>query len=211
MWYNGQLRFSTLWEAFVRLGLRNSSKIAALCAAAAPCLEAIEPRTLLAVHTSWTTQGPGGGGSYFSAAVNGNDLWVASDMSGIYHSANFGQSWQMQNFHTSGGGINGGTSSQVQFTSDPNTLYVPNSNQSVAKSTNGGASWSKLTAWSGGTAYWMAADPTTTTKILVANGSNIYISSNGGTSFATAYSSSSLFVAGAFFDGSNVYVGTNKG
>src|SRR5437762_11720006 len=57
----------------------------------------------------------------------------------------------------------------------------------------------------------MAADPTTTTKILVASGSNIYVSSNGGTSFTTAYSSSSLFVAGAFFDGSNVYVGTNKG
>ena len=112
--------------------LRNSSKIVALRAAAAPCFEAIEPRTLLAVPTSWATQGPGGGGSYFSAAVNGNDLWVASDMSGIYHSANFGQSWQMQNFHAGGGGINGGTASQIAFTSDPNTLYIPSSNQEVA-------------------------------------------------------------------------------
>src|SRR2546423_10206458 len=114
-----------------------------LCACASrkpttmPFVEPLENRTLLAMPTLWTTQGPGGGGSYFSAAVNGNDLWVASDMSGIYHSANFGQTWQMENFHTSGGGLNGGTASQIAFTSDPNTLYVPSSNQSVAKSTNG--------------------------------------------------------------------------
>src|SRR3954469_17108123 len=112
-------------------------------------VEALESRTLLAAPTLWTTQGPGGGGSYFSAAVNGNELWVASDMSGIYHSANFGQSWQMQNFHNAGGpgGISGGMQSQVQFTSSPSILYIPSSNLGVAKSTNGGASWNKLTAW----------------------------------------------------------------
>src|SRR5205823_2005991 len=120
-------------------------------------------------------------------------------------------SWQQLNFHTSTGGLNGGTASQVQFTSDPSILYIPSSNLGVAKSTNGGTSWSKLTTWSGGTAYWMAADPATTTKVLVANASNLYISSNGGSSFSIAYASSGLFVAGAIFDGTNVYVGTNKG
>ena len=39
----------------------------------------------------------------------------------------------------------------------------------------------------------------------------LYLSTNGGTSFASAYSSSNLYVAGAFFDGNDVYVGTNKG
>src|SRR5438874_9860143 len=152
-------------------------------------LEPLERRTLFALPTLWTAQGAGGGGSFFSAAINGSDLWVASDMSGIYHSANLGQSWQMTNFHNASntGGIDGGTASQVQFTSDPNILYIPSSNLGVAKSTNGGASWSKLTAWSGGSAYWMATDPTSTTKILVANADNLYVSSNGGTSFAVAY------------------------
>ncbi len=177
-------------------------------------LEILESRTLLAATppATWTTQGPGGGGSYFTAGVNGNDLWVSSDMSGIYHSANFGASWQQINFHNSVGGINGGTGSQISFTSDPNVLYMPSTNLAqVVKSTDGGATWSKLANWSGGTAYWTAADPTTTTKLIVASGSNLYVSTNGGSSFSTAYSSSSLFVAGAFFDGSNVYFGTNKG
>src|SRR3954452_2574525 len=132
-------------------------------------LESMEVRLLFSLPTLWTTVGPGGGGSYFSANLNNQDVWVASDMSGIYHSKNFGQSWQQQNFHSSAGGINGGTASQVQFTSDPNILYIPNSNQSVAKSTNGGATWSKLTGWTGGTAYWMFTDQTTTTRLLVAS------------------------------------------
>src|SRR5690242_15417375 len=107
---------------------RKSSSVRTLsraCCALAPLIEGMESRTLLAAAppTLWTTQGPGGGGSYFSAAVNGSDLWVASDMSGIYHSANFGQTWQQTNFHT----LNGGTASQVSFTSDPNVLYIPNS------------------------------------------------------------------------------------
>src|SRR3954465_728967 len=107
---------------------------------AAAVLLALESRLLFAntPPTLWTTQGPGGGGSYFSANVNGQDLWVASDMSGIYHSANFGQTWQQTNFHSAVGGISGGTASQVQFTSDPNVLYIPNSSQSVAKSIDGG-------------------------------------------------------------------------
>src|SRR4051794_21469325 len=150
---------------------KNHRRLPRLCLAVAPLIEAVEPRVLLAMPTLWTTHGPGGGGSYFSANVNGDDLWVASDMSGIYHSRNFGQTWQQINFHSGVGGINGGTASQVQFTSDPNVLYIPSSSQSVAKSTDGGSNWSKLTGWTGGTAYWMATDPSTTTTLLVANAS----------------------------------------
>ena len=180
-----------------------------------PMFEVFEARTLLAATppTSWVTQGPGGGGSYFSAAVNGQELWVASDMSGVYHSGNFGQSWQQLNFHNGTGGLNGGTPSQVQFTSDPNILYIPNSNLGVAKSTDGGTNWAKISTWSGGTAYWMMTDQTTTTRLLVASATKLYLTTNGGSSFSTVYTSPSgnLFVAGALFDGNNIYVGTNKG
>src|SRR5688572_3760761 len=99
-----------------------SGRFRSACAAV---VEAIESRVLLAMPTLWTTHGPGGGGSYFAAAVNGDRLWVASDMSGIYRSGDFGRSWQMQNFHAAAGGINGGTASQVSFTSNPSILYIP--------------------------------------------------------------------------------------
>jgi len=173
----------------------------------------MEQRILLAMPTLWTTDGPGGGGALYGSVIapNGQDLWVTSDMSGIYHSRDFGQSWQMLNYHSSVGGVNGGSSTQIQFTSDPNILYIANASISLGKSTDNGATWTALSGWTNGTAYWVGSDLTTTTKILVSNGTNLYLSTNGGTSFTTAYTSSSLYVAGAFFDGSNVYVGTNKG
>jgi len=182
-------------------------------ATARPQIEPMEPRVLLAMPTLWTAEGPGGGGATLNPVIapNGQDLWASCDMSGIYHSSDFGNSWQMQNFHASTGGVNGGTFSQVRFTSDPNTLYIASTNSGPVKSTDGGVTWASLSGWSAGSAIWMAADLSTTTKILVSNGTNLYYSSNGGTSFSTAYSSSSLFVVGAFFDGSNVYVGSNKG
>ncbi len=182
-------------------------------ATAQPRIEAMESRILLAMPTLWTPTGPGGGGATLWAEIspNGQDLWTCSDMSGIYHSRNFGQSWQMVNFHNSIGGVNGGANSQVVFTSDPNVLYIGPTNAGPVKSTDDGATWTALSGWTYGTAIWIGADPSTTTNILGCDGTNLYFSSNGGTSFTTAYSSSNLAVGGAFFDGSNVYVGSNKG
>ena len=183
-------------------------------AAARPRIEAMEQRILLAMPTLWTTDGPGGGGALYNIAMapNGQDLWVTSDMTGIYHSRDLGQSWQMVNFHSSAGGMNGGTGTQVQFSGDPNLVYITGSSLGFAKSTDGGANWAPVSGWSYGSAYWVGSDLSTTTKILVSNGSNLYLSTNAGASFGTpAYTSSNLYVGGAFFDGSNVYVGTNKG
>ena len=174
----------------------------------------MEARVLLAMPTLWTPEGPSGGGATLSPVIspNGQDLWISSDMSGIYHSRDYGQTWQMVNFHSSVGGVNGDGLSAVRFTSDPNTLYLAgDTNTGPVKSTDDGATWTPLSGWSYGGANWMATDLATTTNILISNGSNLYYSGNGGTSFTTAYTSSNLFMAGAFFDGSNVYVGTNKG
>src|SRR5256885_2787791 len=106
---------------------RPKHSAATAAATAAAVLMALESRVLLAATppSLWTTQGPGGGGSYFSANLNGNDLWVASDMSGIYHSPDLGATWQMQNFHSAGGGINGGTAPPGGLPSHPHTPAIP--------------------------------------------------------------------------------------
>ena len=93
-------------------------------------------------------------------------------MSGIYHSRDFGQSWQMLNFHSGVGGVNGGSATQFSFTSDPNILYIYNSNQGFVKSTDRGSTFARVTTWTNGTAYWVGTDISTTTKMLVSNGSN---------------------------------------
>ena len=192
---------------------QSRSRSTALRLATRPLIEAVEARILLAMPTLWNTDGPGGGGALYGSVIapNGQDLWISSDMSGIYHSRDFGQSWKMVNFHSSVGGVNSGSTMQVRFTSDPNILYIANCSLNLAKSTDRGNTFASVSGWTNGTAYWIGTDVSTTTQLLVSNGSNLYLSTNGGTSFTTAYTSSNLYVAGAFFDGSNVYVGTNQG
>src|SRR5277367_6141207 len=91
----------------------------AVCAA----VESLEERRLLSAITTWSSSGPGGGGAFFSPSFspyNNNELYVASDMSGLYHTTNLGQSWSVANFTQ----IQAGPASQVQFTSNPNILYT---------------------------------------------------------------------------------------
>ena len=53
--------------------------------------------------TSFESRGIGGGGALFSPAINpadNNELFMACDMSEIYHSKNKGASWNMLHFKT---------------------------------------------------------------------------------------------------------------
>src|SRR5262249_57461258 len=87
-----------------------------------PFLETLEERAVPAVPASWDARGPGGGGALFSPSIsphNGNDLFIASDMGEVFHSANAGQAWDVLNFSQ----IQGSRPSGVQFTEDPNILY----------------------------------------------------------------------------------------
>src|SRR5438128_1278186 len=86
-------------------------------------IERLEDRQLLSAITNWSSRGPGGGGAFFSPSFspyNNSELYTVSDMSGLYHTTNLGQSWTMADFRQ----IQGGIGSAVQFTSDPNILYT---------------------------------------------------------------------------------------
>src|SRR5206468_644941 len=88
--------------------------------------------------TSFVSRGVGGGGSLYSPSINpanGNDLWLSTDMTPVFHSTNAGASWQTTNF----GQLQGFVNSQVQFTEVSGLLYTINSATSApAKSTDGG-------------------------------------------------------------------------
>ena len=134
-----------------------------------PLLEALERRTLLSAPTQFISRGVGGGGAFFGPSFspfNANDIYTSSDMSGVYHTMDLGQSWSLSDFRN----IQGGRSSQIQFTSDPNVLYTIDTNDASGavapvKSGDGGQSWSKLTGWSpGDPVYSVYADPQNTNE-----------------------------------------------
>jgi photosystem II stability/assembly factor-like uncharacterized protein len=174
------------------------------------------------VPTAWSAHGAGGGGSLFSPAfnpTNPSEIYVSSDMSQLFHTTDGGASWQDVDFRQ----MQGGHESRVQFTENPSIRYcldysTINGNDLVRtmKSTDGGQTWQPLPtdATNGNGAWYFIADPTNHNRLVVTDYSNVYFSADGGTTWATKYTDTTgagIVLGGAFWDGSNVYLGTNDG
>jgi len=166
---------------------------------------------------NWESRGIGGGGALYNPVFNpfnSAEMYAGCDMSELFHSTDTGHTWRIEHFGT----IQGGNHVGVQFTSDPQVRYsvnYANDGMIPVKTTNGGASWTALPGDpTYGSCWEMAADPNTTTNLLVVDYMHLYFSSNGGSSFALKYTSTMLggaYIAGAFWDLPNIYVGTNAG
>lgn len=165
----------------------------------------------------WAPRGPGGGGALFAPSFsphNQNELYIACDMSEVFHSTNLGSSWELCDFRQ----IQGNRESQIRFTSNPLILYAIDYTGDLAtpsKSTDGGLTWYRLSNDpTFGEAYSLFADPNSSSKLIVSDYSHLYLSTDGGNTFGLKFSTGSgngCFVAGALFDGSNIYAGTNLG
>jgi hypothetical protein len=176
---------------------------------------------MAAPPSQWVPRGPGGGGALFAPSFSphsGNELYISCDMSEVFHSTNLGASWSLLDFRQ----IQGNRESQVRFTSNPSVLYALDYTSiggadSVApsKSTDGGLSWRRLANDpTFGAAYALYVDGDGANNLILSDYSHLFFSSDGGASFSLKYTSAGAngcFVAGAFFDGANVYVGTNAG
>ena len=70
------------------------------------------------------SRGPGGGGAFFGPSINPfnpDDLWIGSDMSDLFHSQDFGRTWETLDFRLLLGGSQPG---RMEFTSDPLIRYA---------------------------------------------------------------------------------------
>jgi photosystem II stability/assembly factor-like uncharacterized protein len=142
-------------------------------------------------------------------------MYLACDMSEVFHSTNYGTTWSVVDFWQ----IQGGRQAIVQFTSDPNVRYaidLGNDGMTPNVTLDGGSTWQLLTNDpTGGGAYALFADPASTNRLVVSDYRDVYFSSDGGASFTTEFTygpdGNGCFVSGAFFDGPNIYVGTSAG
>ena len=165
----------------------------------------------------WQPRGPGGGGALFAPSFsphNPNEFYIACDMSEVFHTTNLGASWEVFDFRQ----IQGSRESQIRFTNNPSILYALDYTGDLvrpSKSTNGGLTWNRLSNDpTFGEGYSLFADPNSANKLIVSDYSHLYLSIDGGNTFATKFSTSSAngcFVAGAFFDGGTIYAATNLG
>jgi photosystem II stability/assembly factor-like uncharacterized protein len=181
--------------------------------------EALEPRLAMAAIQDWFERGVGGGGALFSPSINpanSDEMYIASDMGQVFRTTNEGENWKTVDFRE----IQGSNNSKMQFTVDPQILYSLDYSTGgdfirPTKSTDGGLTWTPLAADpTGAEAFTVVADYHNPNRLIVSDYNRIWISTDGGQSFQQRYSTSNgqgAHVGGAFFDGNNIYIGTNQG
>jgi hypothetical protein len=185
-------------------------------------LESLERRDVPSTPTSWTVRGSGGGGALYAPSfswTDANELTIASDMSNLFHSADSGASWTT----VSQTEIQGNHNARVSYTNDPNIRYCLDYSNIAgsdlvrpSKTIDAGATWTPLAADpTDGGAFALFGDPLNVNHLLVSDYNTAYFSADGGATFAAKFNTTDnntgLHIAGAFFDGNNIYVGTNKG
>ncbi len=174
---------------------------------------------LFAQPTSFSSRGIGGGGALFSLSINpanNSEYYVSCDMGELFHTTDYGNTYSQVNFQQ----VIGGHNSKVCYTSTAGLLYtISYANNMVVpmKSTNNGGTWTTLAGNPDNSqeTFSIDADYNNPNRVIISYYGNIYFSGNGGTSFTNIHTALSSgagnTVGGVFFDGNNIYIGTNDG
>jgi hypothetical protein len=171
---------------------------------------------------NFIAHGPGGGGYMYSPSLSPfdpNQIFLVCDMGGMYRTKNGGQTWTMQHTKDFVSTVKG----KVQFSSDPNILYAvrratsnindPLLRGELTKSTDGGLSWQAMADPTESGVHRLEVDPGSTQRLLITEYNQLYFSANGGNSWVSVFhpSDNQMWLGGVFWDGQNIYVGTNHG
>lgn len=175
--------------------------------------------TLLAQPTTFSPRGVGGGGALFFPNINpanNNEFYIACDMSEMFHSTDFGANYdqihftKLQTFNTS----------TYEFTNNPNIAYCVfndgNTGYSVITQ-DGGNSWQALSGNPDATetVYKLEANYNNPNQVVLGYYGAIYISQDKGNTFQLVKNAANngvgLIIGGIFFEGQNIYIGTNEG
>ena len=130
----------------------------------------------IAQPTSLESRGVGGGGALFANSFNPfnpNELYVAWDMSEVFHTTDLCASWTFPDFRQ----LKSYKIAKVSYTNNGNTLYsIDGSNtpdgserSRPMRSTNKGITWTPITDPTGGSSYMIFACPTNSQIILLSD------------------------------------------
>ncbi|HRG39356.1 MAG TPA: hypothetical protein PK289_12565, partial [Bacteroidia bacterium] len=142
---------------------------------------------LIAQPASFGPKGIGGGGALFALSINpanNNEYYVACDMGEVFHTTDFGVTYNQIHFKQ----LIGGHNSKVCYTSTPGLLYSINyANDMVVpvKSTDNGVTWSKLSGNPDESEeiFTIDVDYTNPGRVIISQYGSIFFSSDGGITF----------------------------
>jgi photosystem II stability/assembly factor-like uncharacterized protein len=168
---------------------------------------------------AWEARGVGGGGALFYPTINpsnDNEFYIACDMSQLFHSTDFGLSYTQVPFTR----LQVGNVSTYEFTNNNNIAYCIANDGNInygVRTINGGNTWTALPGnpIGGEDVYALKADHANPARVVLNYYGSIYISNDTAKSFTlvrnAANSGAGITIAGIFFDGNDIYIGTNEG
>lgn len=186
-------------------------------------LLAIVQLALAQPYITWHPAGIGGGGALFGLSfnpANDDEFYVASDLSALYHTTDFGAHYSLVPFSE----LQGGNYSTVQFTNDAQRLYAidhteqaPSYEAFPVRSTDGGQSWEPLPGNPEPfeALYHLFADYDDPARLILGYYGAIYYSNDNGDHFNLVKMASDngagIITGGVCFAGDTILVGTNEG
>ncbi|MBS1587279.1 MAG: T9SS type A sorting domain-containing protein [Bacteroidetes bacterium] len=174
---------------------------------------------LYAQPANFSPRGVGGGGALFFPRINpanDNEFYIACDMSEMFHSTNFGDSYSQIHFSK----LPTLNVSTYEFTGNPNVAYnnYNDGNEGYPVKTNdGGNTWTPLAGFDAnqGGVYRMAANYNKPNQLLMNYYGQIVISQDSGATFSLVKQATNngagIIMGGVFFTGDSIYIGTNEG
>lgn len=174
---------------------------------------------LYAQPANFAPRGVGGGGALFFPTINpanDNEYYVSCDMSQLFHTQDFGLNYDQIPFTK----LQVFNNSTYEFTNNANIAYSIFNDGNAGypvKTTDGGNTW---TALSGNPdpseqVYTLRADYYHPDRVVMGYYGDIYFSGDGGNTFTlvqnNASSGAGIRIAGVFFEGDNIFIGTNDG
>ncbi|MBK8724385.1 MAG: T9SS type A sorting domain-containing protein [Saprospiraceae bacterium] len=168
---------------------------------------------------SFQSYGIGGGGAMFFPKINptnDNEFYISCDMSELFHSTDFGNSYSQIPFTQ----FQATNVSTYEFTNNPNIAYsnFNDGNEGFpVKTLNGGQSWIQLAGFDSnlGGIYRMFANFNNPNQLIMNYYGDIVISNDGGATFSLvkhcANNGAGIIASGVFYDGNNITIATNEG
>ena len=165
------------------------------------------------------SRGTGGGGALFCPSPNpldGSEIYLASDLGGLYHTT--GQGYEVVRFTAATTGPFG----KVCFTQNNGIRYAliydpENFTTRPARSLSAGLNWDIRPGddqpWED--KLFIFSDFHNPDRVLWTDYNNLYFSNDGGQTAPLKYTAddpgAGILLSGAFFDGDNIWLGTNDG
>ena len=176
--------------------------------------------TTFAQPSLFSPKGIGGGGALFFPKINpanDNEFYVSCDMSELFHSTDFGKTYSQVHFSR----LQVFNTSTFEFTNNINIAYCNFNDGNLGypvKTTDGGKTWNVISGYSLSNyenVYRMVANYNNPDQLIVGSYGDILFSNDGGASFKVvkhaASNGAGLILGGVFWDGANIYIGTNDG